>query len=116
MCTRNELDAQIVSRCCRYGHHQIGGFRDLGEPCLEQGPPSPGEARPIPAVELRERDAVARGLDEPAVAEVDACVVDLRRLRLRAASAEEEHIRGLELVDRSEERRVGKECRSRWSP
>ena len=33
-----------------------------------------------------------------------------------AAFAKQKRIRMMERLDRSEERRVGKECRSRWSP
>ena len=36
--------------------------------------------------------------------------------RLWIALAETEHELGLPITQRSEERRVGKECRSRWSP
>ena len=32
------------------------------------------------------------------------------------SSAGEAAVSGVSLIDRSEERRVGKECRSRWSP
>ena len=35
---------------------------------------------------------------------------------LKAAYAEESFYVGADQLDRSEERRVGKECRSRWSP
>src|SRR3712207_8021468 len=38
------------------------------------------------------------------------------RLAQRARLADQNEERGLEAVLRSEERRVGKECRSRWSP
>src|SRR3712207_2622116 len=38
-------------------------------------------------------------------------IMDARRVLLLATGAEKAHI-----VARSEERRVGKECRSRWSP
>src|SRR3712207_7407820 len=36
--------------------------------------------------------------------------------RDEAAAGQEERVRGVDLDARSEERRVGKECRSRWSP
>src|SRR5256885_6615642 len=42
--------------------------------------------------------------------------LDVRQARVvQHAGRRDEHL-GLELVARSEERRVGKECRSRWSP
>src|SRR5258706_841615 len=65
------------------------GFREL--------PACPGELPRVPAVESRERDSVPRGMHEPTVADVDAHVADLRRLRARAAVTEEDHVGGLEL-------------------
>src|SRR2546430_9133916 len=38
------------------------------------------------------------------------------QLAQNAEEETEEFLEGAELEDRSEERRVGKECRSRWSP
>ena len=45
-------------------------------------------------------------------------LLDLRRLEFTSASSETDFFIGASQYkpDRSEERRVGKECRSRWSP
>ena len=44
-------------------------------------------------------------------------VVDVREVdRLREKEEEEEKAKKKAAASRSEERRVGKECRSRWSP
>src|SRR5689334_24376599 len=56
----------------------------------------PGELAGVPAVEARDGDAVLGGVDEPAVAEVDAHVADLRRLRPRTLVAEEDDVGRLE--------------------
>src|SRR2546422_11602715 len=61
-----------------------------------------GESRPVSAQELGQAMAEIKGDEEP----VEPAQV---QKLLRQA-----HDR--ELIDRSEERRVGKECRSRWSP
>ena len=60
----------------------------------------PRELLRPPAVERGDRDALVRRVDEPAAAEVDRRVVDLGRLRARAARAEEEHVRRLQLGER----------------
>src|SRR5690242_8484023 len=72
----------------------------LREPGFGERTPSPGEAVAVPTLQRRNRDAVLRRMDEPAVAEVDAGVVDLARLRPLAVRAPEEHVARLELVDR----------------
>src|SRR5579872_1363410 len=59
----------------------------------------PREALRIPAVEWGDRHALARRLDEPAVAHVDAHVVDLTRRGVRP-DAEEERVRRLEVLRR----------------
>ena len=41
---------------------------------------------------------------------------DLLIILLNELLSGEHHIEDLTFLDRSEERRVGKECRSRWSP
>src|SRR5256885_4857017 len=54
-----------------------------------------------------------------AVVEPVECVErDLQRVGIERAEAfvEEQRVDGGLVADRSEERRVGKECRSRWSP
>src|SRR2546429_9776636 len=72
----------------RPGHHPDGGIVGLlllaGQSGFGERPASPREALLVPARELRHCDAVARRVDEPAVAEVDPRVVDLGRLRAGA--------------------------------
>src|SRR5258708_7254866 len=53
------------------------------------------------------------GLPEQQETDVEALLRDLKTKSLKVETASPE---GAELNDRSEERRVGKECRSRWSP
>src|SRR2546430_136134 len=65
------------------------------QPGFAQRAARPGEALAVPPVEREQRHALVRGMDEPAVAEVDPRVADLARLRARAV-AEEEHVTGLE--------------------
>src|SRR5215216_1549707 len=71
--------------------------------CLEagfsEGPAAPGEALFVPAADGRERDAVARGVDLPAVAEVEPHVLDLGGLGTSSAGPEEEEIGGREAID-----------------
>ena len=56
-------------------------------------PPTPGGARCPPGrVDAVERHALAAGVDHPAVAEVDAHVIDVARLALRPAIAEEDEV------------------------
>ena len=49
------------------------------------------------------------------IVEVDNCTTRLRLKVKDSANVKETEIKKL-VDDRSEERRVGKECRSRWSP
>src|SRR5262249_23281536 len=77
-----------------------GNCRSLGlEPGLTQRPPSPGEPLLVPAGELGQSDALVGGLDEPAVADVDAGVEDLRSLRVHTLRAEEDDVRRLQLLE-----------------
>src|SRR4051812_2570162 len=66
------------------------------EPGFGQGPTRPREALLVPAGELSEGDAVAGGVDEPVVAEVDARVIDVVRLRASAGGAPEENVSRLQ--------------------
>ena len=66
----------------RTSRHALRRRPDFG-----QRPARPGERRRVPALERLQRHAAARGVDEPAVADVDARVPDLPRLRLRAAAS-----------------------------
>src|SRR2546429_507283 len=66
---------------------------------LGEGTATPREALFVPTREGRERHSVCRRVDEPAVAEIDAHVVDLRGLRFRALRPEEEDVGGLEYRD-----------------
>src|SRR4051794_12262628 len=75
-------------------------LRFLGlEPCLAQRPPAPGELLLVPAGELGERDAPVGRLDEPAVADVDGRVEDLRSLREGAVRTEENDVSRLQLLE-----------------
>src|SRR5919204_5606766 len=67
------------------------GLRAGNEPGLGERAPTPSERVRVPAVEPRERDAVARRVDEPPVADVDAHVADLRGLRGGSGPAEEKY-------------------------
>src|SRR6059036_3150956 len=58
---------------------RIGPLLGL-ETGFAQWPTAPGEVLLVPAGELGERDAPVGGLDEPAVADVDGGVEDLRSL------------------------------------
>src|SRR4051812_42688045 len=71
--------------------------RKLGKARFREGTAPPGELGAVPAGERGERDAVPGGVDEPAVAQVDAHVADLRRVRARPLVAEEDDVGGLEL-------------------
>src|SRR5476649_2178831 len=62
-----------------------------------QRPAAPGETPCIPAVERENGYTLVRRLDEPAVPEVEACVVDVVGARLRTLVAEEQDVRGLEV-------------------
>src|SRR5947208_9261821 len=63
-------------------------------------PARPGKTLLVPARQRSEGDAVARRVDEPAPAEVDARVVDLRRFRPRAGSSPEQDVGRLQLRER----------------
>ena len=63
---------------------RAGEARSAVEAGFAQRAARPGEALAVPAVERRDRRPVAGRVHHPAVAEVDAGVVDLGRLRLRA--------------------------------
>jgi hypothetical protein len=54
----------------------ISGF-ELGQTRFAERAAGPSEAVGVPAREGHERDTVARGMDHPAVAEIDPGVVDL---------------------------------------
>src|SRR3954454_5547242 len=105
-------DGEIVGAAAPSGNHPKGVAPSLKggnygriaavlglEPRLAQRPPAPGEPLLVPAGELGKRNAFGGGLDEPAVADVDRGVEDLRSLRARAARAEEDHVRGLQLLE-----------------
>src|SRR2546429_5898034 len=68
--------------------------------------------RPVPAAQAAaDRRAGPLGLEPAAVAHPDA-----GRRAMSRASADDERVALPASAGRSEERRVGKECRSRWSP
>src|SRR4051794_21064686 len=69
----------------------------LGKRSLGERPPAPRELAAVPPGQRGERDAGAGGMDEPAVAQVDPRVPDLRRGGPRPAVAEEDHVCRLEL-------------------
>src|SRR6476646_3278215 len=98
MCLRKLVvgtpDTEIVGLTSRSGYHPIEVARSLKggkhgadwlfyavsasiEAGLVQRPAAPGELLSVPVAELGERDALARGVDEPAVADVDRGVEDL---------------------------------------
>src|SRR5256885_1794535 len=85
------------------GHTECGAITatigELRQPTLHQ---SPG----LRAIVDRIRPSVEPLLDTPLREQPEALVAQAVRANIRAAS---DHLR-------SEERRVGKECRSRWSP
>src|SRR3954449_4327055 len=105
-------DGEIVGAAVPSGNHpkgvapslKGGNYGRIGavlglELGLARRPPAPGEPLLVPAGELGERNAFVGGLDEPAVADVDRGVENLRSLRVRAARAEEDHVRGLQLLE-----------------
>ena len=68
----------------------------------------------LPAAGIEETDAAVSAAKAAFPAWRAVAPLDRARLLRRLAALVEEH--GEELALRSEERRVGKECRSRWSP
>ena len=65
---------------------------------------------------LMRKPADARGLQHQRGRGVDPCLqLAVEHIQPLAVTAEQLHL-GDEVGGRSEERRVGKECRSRWSP
>src|SRR2546423_4692746 len=68
-----------------------------GQPGLCERPTRPCKSVAVPALELRQGDASARGVQEPAAADVDAGVVDLRRPGARPPEPEEHDVCRLEL-------------------
>src|SRR5262249_13949163 len=109
-------DGEIVGAASRTGNHPKGVAASLKggiwrpkagcsraflglEPCFAQRSAAPREAFLVVAGELRERNALVGGLDEPAVTDVDPGVKDLRSLRLGALCAEEDHVRGLQFLE-----------------
>src|SRR5204863_627927 len=68
-----------------------------GKSGFGERPAAPREPLAVPARELGDRHSVPRRVDEPAVAEVDAGVVDLGRPGTRPVGPEEEHVAGGEL-------------------
>src|SRR5439155_4803453 len=90
------LPVRVITRS---GERRLAGRAGCygRQSCLCERPPCPGEAIAVPALELRQGDAAARGVDEPAAAHVDPGVVDLRRPRVRAVEAEEDDVGRLEL-------------------
>src|SRR6266498_3162344 len=83
------------------------------------GEPDPRElTRMLPSARARVADfaRVARSIRRAAAAGLDAGCVDLRQLNADVEQEMAALAGGIETLLRSEERRVGKECRSRWSP
>src|ERR1041385_5276889 len=82
-----------------------------------------GRLRSSAPVELHflpvDRNVAAAGADFVEILVVVEVVVAVHLYALAHAGADEVHVVGAAAAqgeDRSEERRVGKECRSRWSP
>src|ERR687895_2997877 len=98
----NGVDCSASGARC---HHPFGlfalcGFSALGQAGFGEGTSPPREPLGEPAVDAHERDAVPRGMDHPAVACVDAHVVDRRGSGTAPASPEEEEVAGLEIGER----------------
>src|SRR5256885_210342 len=99
--------------------HQIGKLFDRPHPSIQNilaatgGIRSPARHRSRLALTLTQREEISRAL---AVGESIPCVA--ARLGRAASTVSRELHRngGKTCYRRSEERRVGKECRSRWSP
>src|SRR5437660_8729281 len=81
---QRDTDRAILSRWQWAGIPRPGDLPDYrlrsGKIGFGQGAPRPRETLLIPAGELCDGDAVARRVNEPAVAQVDPGVVDLARL------------------------------------
>src|SRR3954452_15992750 len=105
-------DGEIVGAAVPSGNHpkgvapslKGGNYGRIGavlglEPGLAQRPPAPGEPLLVPAGELGERDAPVGGLDEPAVADVDRGVEDLRSRGAGAVRSEEDDVRRLQVLE-----------------
>ena len=71
-----------------------------------------GEQSPGASMSIEEKIQISRVFDEMGIDIIEEGRVAVRNVRRDAIH----HIRELQKDDRSEERRVGKECRSRWSP
>src|SRR2546426_7714733 len=70
----------------------------------------------LPISEVRARDFLFRKIRDQPLDVVDAAVGDAQQAGGEARIAARLFLRGSFQNQRSEERRVGKECRSRWSP
>ena len=66
--------------------------------------------------ELNEKAAAPDLWDDPSAAQAVTSALSHRQSELDRITQMSERIDDLEAAERSEERRVGKECRSRWSP
>ena len=100
---RRCLDAACLPSHHPEGGTSVGSVRVLAgddQAGFGQRPARPGELLPVPAGERRHGDAVAGGVDEPAVAEVDPGVVDRGRLRARAGGPKKSDVAGRELGER----------------
>src|SRR3989454_6688264 len=77
-------------------------------------------AKPIAAVSLLEAVAMAGGVEGDVIAALDAGRNEVYAGEYEVGATSKRHSERLltreEFIERSEERRVGKECRSRWSP
>src|SRR5436190_19228917 len=81
--TRSILQAGSPSDNPPKGGSCPGGLRRLAacdEPGFGEWAPCPGKRLPVPAGERDDGDALARGVDHPPAAEVDARMPDRRRL------------------------------------
>src|SRR5688572_33183639 len=88
--------------------------RDVSSRLRADGDAQPGSEQPWMADEEAEP---ASGPEEPVEALADHRVVRCRRRgRVGEEPVHGQHAALQSVVDRSEERRVGKECRSRWWP
>src|SRR5256885_12989661 len=79
--------------------------------------PLPTLMKPLQTVDLATGEPAEALVERSDVSAVEAlAVVAEAAVAWELARAAKEKFGGDALVDRSEERRVGKECRSRWSP